>query len=89
MPHHEQVKAEFHVSDSLDAPVLTLNVLMHKRLGLPWGAVSDAMMLATGVSLTFGLLWHVIKMATVKVDDEDGMGPPLLSRSASSLAWMK
>ena len=44
---------ELRADDALRGRVLTLNVLTHKRLGLPWGAVSDAMMLATGVSLTF------------------------------------
>ena len=70
----------------VDAPILTLVVLMHKRLALPWGPIAKLMAITTLASLTYNLIWHVIRMATIRVDEDESPGLGL-SRASSTLGY--
>jgi len=63
-----------------DVPFLAFNVLMRKRLGLEWDAISWAMLGCSVTSLSFNLAWHVFRLARiVPEDDLADLAPSLAS----------
>ena len=60
-----------------DAPVLAVNLLMHKRLALEWDLPSLLLLGATGLSLSFNLIWHVVRMILTKTEEDDDLGSNL------------
>ena len=54
-----------------DVPLLSMNYLMHKRLGREWDAYSLSMIGCSIASLTVNFAWHLFKMMKIKPDDDD------------------
>jgi len=53
-----------------DLPALLINMALH-RMGAAWDVPSIVLLVTTGASLSFNLLWHVARMFTVQGEDDD------------------
>lgn len=63
-----------------DAPVLACNLMLHSRLGARWDVMSRVLLALSAASLSFNLIWHLVRMISIKPDDDT----PELSRSLTS-----
>jgi len=68
-----------------DAPALAVNLVFHSKMGAAWDGLSIALLVVTALSLSFNLIWHVVRMATVRGEEDEALGDVAraLSRKSS------
>jgi len=69
----------------LDAPALAINVLLHRRLDLEWDLYSKVLLATTAASLSINFIWHIVRMWTVRPEEEMELGGLNFGRGSNSI----